>query len=287
VSAAGSPLAAEGTIAGQGGLAPAFAAVRARLGLIALLFALAAVAWWSTADRMAGMDEGPGTALGALGWFLGVWVVMMAAMMFPSVAPTVALYSRMARRRAPTAPLIFAGGYLLTWTAAGLVAYALFDLGRSLLGDTLAWNDGGRWLAGGTLIVAAAYELTPLKDVCLAKCRSPLGFLVGSWRDGLRGALNMGVRHGAWCVGCCWALMAALFALGIMSLAWMAFIAALIALEKTLPWGRPVTYATAAVLLVLGVVLLAAPDAVPGLTVPGDSAGMDGMGKDMQVMPMR
>src|SRR3954470_5540545 len=97
------------------GLAPAFAAARARLGLIALLFALAGVAWWSTADRMAGMDEGPGTALGALGWFLGGWVVMMAAMMFPSVAPTVALYARMTRRRAPVASLVFAAGYLLTW----------------------------------------------------------------------------------------------------------------------------------------------------------------------------
>jgi predicted metal-binding membrane protein len=256
-------------VADEGGLGPAFAAVRARLGLVLLLFALAAVAWWSTADRMAGMDEGPGTALGALGWFLGVWVVMMAAMMFPSVAPTVSLYSRMSKRRSPAAPLVFAAGYLVTWTAAGVLAYALFELGRSVLGDQLAWDSAGRWLAGGTLLVAAAYELTPLKDVCLGKCRSPLGFLVGSWRGGLSGALNMGARHGAWCVGCCWALMASLFALGVMSLAWMAFVAALIALEKTLPWGRAATYATALVLLVLGVVLLVAPDAIPGLTLPG------------------
>ena len=268
---------------GAAGLAPAFAAVRARLGLVALLFALAAVAWWSTADRMAGMDEGPGTALGALGWFLGVWVVMMAAMMFPSVAPTVSLYAHMSGTRTATAPLVFAVGYLVTWTAAGVLAYALFDLGRSLVGDQLAWDELGRWCAGGTLLVAAAYELTPFKDVCLAKCRSPLGFLVGSWRPGLAGALNMGARHGAWCVGCCWALMAALFALGVMSLAWMAFVAALIALEKTLPWERGVTYATAFVLLVLGVVLLAAPDAIPGLTVPGEAGGM----KTMDAMPMR
>ncbi len=262
---------------------PALAAARARLGLIALLLALAAVAWWSTADRMAGMDEGPGTALGALGWFLGVWVVMMAAMMFPSVAPTVSLYARMSRRRSVIAPLLFAAGYLVTWTAAGVVAFGLFGLGRALLGDQLAWDDLGRWAAGGTLVLAAAYELTPLKDVCLGKCRSPLGFLLGSWRGGLSGALNMGARHGAWCVGCCWALMASLFALGVMSLAWMAFVAALIALEKTLPWGRAVTYATALVLLVLGVVLIAAPDAVPGLMVPGDDGGAMGAG----AMPMR
>ncbi len=255
-----------------------FAAARARLGLIALLFALAAVAWWATADRMAGMDEGPGTDLGALGWFLGVWVVMMAAMMFPSVAPTVALHARMTRRRAPLASLLFTAGYVVSWTLAGLFAYGLLDLGRALLGGALAWDNAGRWVAGGTLVVAAVYELTPLKDVCLAKCRSPLGFLLGSWREGLRGALNMGVRHGAWCVGCCWALMASLFALGVMSLAWMAFVAALIALEKTLPWGRSATYATALVVLVLGVVLIAAPDAVPGLVVPGDGAGTGGMG---------
>jgi predicted metal-binding membrane protein len=257
-----------GAIAGGGGLAPALAAARTRLGLIAALFGIAGVGWWSTADRMAGMDAGPGTELGAVGWFLGVWVVMMAAMMFPSVAPTVALYARMARRRGRAAPLLFAAGYLVPWTAAGLLAYGLIDLGRALFSDQLAWHAGGRWLAGGTLIVAAAYEVTPLKDMCLAKCRSPLGFLIGAWRDGLRGALDMGARHGAWCVGCCWALMASLFALGVMSVAWMAFVAALIALEKTLPWGRATTYATAALLLVLGVALIAAPDAVPGLVVP-------------------
>jgi predicted metal-binding membrane protein len=269
LSAAVSPRAPEREAEGRAGLAPAFAAARARLGLIVALFGLAAVAWWSTAERMSGMDEGPGTALGALGWFLGVWVVMMAAMMFPSVAPTVALYARMARRRSPVAPFVFAGGYLVTWTAAGVLAYGVFDLGRRVLGGELAWDGAGRWVAGGTLVAAAAYELAPLKDVCLTKCRSPLGFLLGSWRDGSRGALEMGARHGAWCVGCCWALMASLFALGVMSLAWMALVAALIALEKTLPWGRAVTYGTAAVLLALGLAVLAAPDSVPGLVVPG------------------
>ena len=278
MSAAGSPVAADGRIAGRPGLRPAFAAARARLGLIVGLFALAGLAWWSTADRMAGMDEGPGTDLGALGWFLGVWVVMMAAMMFPSVAPTVALYARMTRRKALTAPLLFAAGYLLTWTATGLVAYGVLDLGRATLGGELAWERAGRWVAGGTLVVAAAYELTPLKDVCLTRCRSPLGFLLGAWRDGPGGALSMGARHGAWCTGCCWALMASLFALGVMSLAWMALVAGLIALEKTLPWRRPATYATAMILLVLGVLLIAAPDAVPGLTTPGAGAEMEGMG---------
>jgi predicted metal-binding membrane protein len=251
------------------GLTPAFVAARARLGLVALLFVLAAIAWWFTVDRMRGMDNGPGTDLGTLVWFLGVWVVMMAAMMLPSVSPTVALYGRMTRSRAPLAPLVFTSGYLLTWTAAGLLAFGISDLGGSLLGDALSWNRAGRWVAGGILAAAAFYELTPLKDVCLGRCRSPLGVLLGSWRGGLSGALQMGTKQGAWCGGCCWALMAALFALGVMSIAWMAFVAALIAAEKTLPWHRAVTYGTAAILLLLAVLLVAAPDAIPGLTIPG------------------
>jgi predicted metal-binding membrane protein len=259
------------------GLRPAFSAARVRLGLIVLLFGLAAVAWWWTVDRMRGMDDGPGTDLGTLGWFVGVWVVMMAAMMFPSVSPTVALYSRMTKSREPLAPLVFSGGYLLTWTAAGLLAFAVSDLGGGLVGDALSWDRAGRWVAGGILVVAAVYELTPLKDVCLSKCRSPLGFLLGSWRGGVSGALQMGAKHGAWCVGCCWALMAALFALGVMSIAWMAFVAALIAVEKILPWRRVAIWGTAAVLLVLGALLVAAPDAIPGLTIPGSGMMDSGM----------
>jgi predicted metal-binding membrane protein len=250
------------------GLRPVYTAARSRLGLIVALFLLAALAWWFTVDRMRGMDAGPGTDLGTLGWFLGIWLVMMAAMMFPSVSPTVALYSQMTRKRSPVAPLVFVAGYLLTWTAAGLLAFAVSELGGRAFGDALAWDRAGRWVAGGILVVAAAYELTPLKTVCLRHCRTPLGFLLGSWRDGLSGALQMGAKHGAWCVGCCWALMASLFALGVMSIAWMALVAALIAAEKTLPWGRAVTYGTAAILLTLGILLIAARDAIPGLTSP-------------------
>ncbi len=264
-----SPTAIAGERRDRGELAAVFAAVRARLGLVALLLALAAVAWWSTADRMAGMDAGPGTDLGALGWFLGVWVVMMAAMMFPSLAPTVALYAKMTRRRGLDHALLFTGGYLIVWGSAGLAAYGMFRLGRDVFGGDLAWHAGGRWFAAGVLALAALYEVTPLKDVCLAKCRSPIGFLLGSWRDGRLGALEMGSRQGGWCLGCCWALMAALFALGVMSLTWMALVAALIALEKTVPWGRAVTWGTAAVLLALAIAVVAAPHDISGLVVPG------------------
>jgi predicted metal-binding membrane protein len=260
------------------GATPALAAVRARRGVVALLFVLAAIGWWSTVDRMRGMDDGPWTALGAFGWFVGVWVVMMAAMMFPSLSPTVALYTRMTRDR--IAPLLFTGGYLVAWAAAGVAAFAVARSGRAIAGDFLAWDRAGRWVAGATLVVAAAYELTPLKNVCLTKCRSPLGFLLGAWRNGRMGSLQMGARHGAWCIGCCWALMASLLALGIMSIAWMAFVAALIAAEKTLPWRRVATYTTAGLLLALGLLVLIAPDAVPALTIPGHEPmqGMDQMG---------
>ena len=255
---------------GRAGLAPAYAAARTRLGLVALLFVLAGVGWWWTAERMRGMDEGPWTGLGTLAWFLSIWVVMMAAMMFPSVSPTVALYSRMTRERSPLSPLLFTAGYLVTWGAVGAIAFGLAVAGDRVAGDVLAWNRAGRWAAGAILLAAAVYELTPLKEVCLGKCRSPLGFLLGSWRDGSAGALQMGAKNGAWCAGCCWALMASLFALGVMSIAWMALVAGLIAIEKTLPWRRLAIYGTATILLALGVLLLAAPDAVPGLTIPGD-----------------
>jgi predicted metal-binding membrane protein len=252
-------------------------AVRVRAGLVALLVVLAALAWWWTAAQMRGMDDGPWTTLGPLGWFVGVWVVMMAAMMFPSVAPTVALYSRMTRSSAPAAPLLFAAGYLLTWAAAGLGAFGIAAAGNALSGNVLGWDRAGRWVAGATLLVAAVYELTPLKDVCLGKCRHPLGALLGSWRGGAAGAVSMGAKNGAWCVGCCWALMLSLFALGVMSLVWMALIAAVIAAEKLLPWRRVATYGTAVLLAALGVVLLAAPSALPGLTIPASMSGMPGM----------
>jgi len=253
----------------------ALSAARTRLGLVALLFALAAIAWWSTMRSMAGMGASPGADLGALGWFVGVWVVMMAAMMLPAVSPTVALYARMTQQAGLVRPITFTGGYLIVWGAAGVAAYGLFALGRHALGPQIAWHSGGRWLAGGVLAVAAAYELTPLKDVCLGKCRSPFGFLLGTWRDGVRGAFEMGSKHAAWCIGCCWALMAALFALGVMSILWMAFVAGLITVEKVLPWRRVAVWSTTALLLALAVGILAAPDAVPGFVIP--SGGMGGM----------
>ncbi len=258
-----------------------------QLGLIGILVALAAVAWAITADQMARMDAGPGTDPGTLGFFIGVWTVMMAAVMFPSIAPMVLMHVRIQDgRRARGQPVaigataLFVGGYLLAWVAAGLAGYGIYQLGEAATGDVFSWENGGPYLAGGIVIAAAAYQLTPLKDVCLRHCRSPLMFLMQHSRSGRLGGLRMGVIHGGWCIGCCWALMAALFALGVMSLGWMALIAALITVEKLLPWKALANRGVAVLLLVLGLALAFTPASVPGLTLPGSpkaTRAMQGM----------
>jgi predicted metal-binding membrane protein len=247
-----------------------------QVGFVGLLVVLAIIAWALANVQMGGMDAGPGSDLGTLGFFIFTWVVMMAAMMFPSIAPMVVMFERIQegkRERGKPVPTgvtpLFIGGYLVSWTAAGLVAYGLFELGRAAFGDTFSWDHAGPYLAGGIIVAAAAYQLTPLKDVCLRHCRSPLFFLLGHSRPGRIGALRMGVEHGGYCVGCCWMLMAALFALGVMSIGWMAFIAALIAVEKLLPWQALANRGIALLLLVLGLSVALAPERVPGLTLPG------------------
>src|SRR5438093_2682518 len=177
---------------------------------------------------MAGMDAGPGTDPCSLGFYVGAWVVMMAAMMFPSIAPMVLVYNKIHTRRrelgkevAPGATAVFVGGYLISWTIFGLAAYAVFDTIHSLSIDALSWDRGGKYLAGIVIASAALYQLTPAKNACLKKCRGPLDFVLGGWRDGYVGALRLGLSHGAWCVGCCWSLMVGLFALRVMTLGWM------------------------------------------------------------------
>jgi len=255
-----------------------------QVGLIGLLLVLAAVAWLVTDDQMTGMDAGPGTDPGTLGFFLGVWVVMMAGMMFPSIVPMVTMHVRIqeARKaRGQSAPVgattLFVAGYLITWTAAGLLGYGILRLGGAVTGDTFSWHNAGPALAGGVIILAAVYQLTPLKDTCLRHCRSPFAFLMERWRPGRTGALQVGLFHGAWCVGCCWALMAALFALGVMSIGWMAFVAALIAAEKLLPWRVATSRGIALLLLVLGLSVAITPASVPGLTLPDSPEAMKAM----------
>jgi predicted metal-binding membrane protein len=245
--------------------------MRAELGMVAAVLAAAGLAWWSTADRMAGMDAGPGASLGSLGWFTLVWATMMAAMMLPSLAPAAAVFAASVRRELSRV-VLFAGGYLLVWSVAGTGAYGLFELGKSLFAGSLSWYGGGRWLAAGVLALAALYQLTPLKRAFLSRCRNTRPFPDASSQNTRRGALVMGLRNGGWCLGCSWALMAALFALGVMSLTWMGLIAVLVALEKIAPSGRGARLATAGVLVVLAAAILAVPHEVPGFVTPGSPA---------------
>lgn len=226
----------------------------------------AALAWVLTVNRMGGMDASPAAGLGGLGWFTVSWAVMMAAMMLPSLAPAALVVPR----RAPGKVAGFIGGYLAVWTAAGLVAFALITAVRGLDVPFLAWDRGGRYLAAGVLCAAAAYQFTGAKARCLERCRSV--------ELGSPSSLSGGVRHGVTCIGCCATMMAALFALGVMSVTWMVIVAVLITAERVLPWPRPAVYGVAVVLLVVGVWLAFAPGDLPGFTVPGAMNGMAGMG---------
>jgi predicted metal-binding membrane protein len=237
--------------------------VTVQIGLVAGLLAVAALCWILTGHRMAGMDAAPGTALGGLGWFLVSWAVMMAAMMLPASAPMAVAHARIRPAAWGRGTLTFVAGYLLAWSAAGLVAYALIEGVRSLDLGFLAWDEAGRYVAGGAILAAALFQLTPAKDACLRRCRDPR-----TARSGLHHAVN--------CIACCWALMAALFALGVMSIGWMAFVAALIAGERLLPSKLMARQAVAVLLVVLGLGVAFAPGQVPGLTLPDaqDAAGM-------------
>jgi predicted metal-binding membrane protein len=245
-----------------------------------VLLAGALVAWIVTFERMEGMDAGPGTHLGDFGWYVGIWITMMAAMMLPSVAPMVLAFSRISQERlrrgrvhAPT--WVFVGGYLLAWAGYGVTAYGVFRAITAIDPRFLAWDGGGPWIAGGAIATAGLYQLTPLKRVCLLHCRTPLHFVLHGWKEGWSGALRMGLSHGAYCVGCCWGLMLILFALGVMSLFWMIVVAAIIFAEKVTPFGARLSRALALTFVLFGIWVALAPASVPGLTQPDeDSPGM-------------
>jgi predicted metal-binding membrane protein len=154
---------------------------------------------------------------------------------------------------APAGTVFFVAGYLVAWSAAGLVCYAVLRVGQLVADDAMFWQQDGRWVSASVLALAAVYELTPAKYACLRRCRGPVAFLLGHWRDGRLGALRMGGVHGLWCVGCCWGLMAALVALGLMSLGWMAVVALVIAVEKLVPHPRWATGSVAALLALAAV----------------------------------
>lgn len=232
--------------------------------------ALAALAWAVTVMVAQKMGNGPGTMGLALLPFLGLWVVMMAAMMLPSVAPVAVLWTRLLSGtsagvgRAARMSL-FLTGYLLAWAAVGVVAFAaLTGAGRLLTASPVA----AKWLGVAVFITAGAYQLTPWKDWCLRRCRSPIGALMyylgfkGRGRD-----LRVGLHHGATCAGCCWGLMIVLIAVGAMNVAVMAALAAVILIEKLWRFGKPFGQAAGVVLAGIGVLAIWFPWLLPGLHV--------------------
>jgi predicted metal-binding membrane protein len=237
----------------------------------------------ATIYLMTGMISGPGAELGQLGWFIGVWTLMMVAMMLPSVAPTALTFARITEERArkgqaPLVPTwIFILGYFAAWTVFGLAAYLIDRLIRLQNFAWLAWDREGPLAAGAAIGAAGLYQLSPFKRVCLTHCRSPLEYFLEGWREGPGGAMRMGIHHGLYCVGCCWGLMLVLFAVGVMSLFWMAVVALLIFVEKVTRIGARFALLSGVLLIALGLWIAIAPASVPGLHGPAPSADMSGM----------
>jgi predicted metal-binding membrane protein len=257
---------------------------RPRAVILYALLALAALGWglviWQAGNdssmsmSMRGEGEmGLDLTMGlAAPLFLATWVAMMVAMMFPAAAPMILLFDRVERGkreagRSYVPTVYFVGAYLAIWTVFGVLAFALAG-GVERLADDADWITGQWARIGGVLLIAAGlYQLTPLKDVCLSKCQSPMSFLMTSWRDGKAGAVQMGLLHGGYCVGCCWLLFVILLPLGVMNVAAMIVIALLVFGEKTLPVGHRLARVAALVLVVYGVVVIMFPDAFPTTVV--------------------
>ncbi|HEV2403919.1 MAG TPA: DUF2182 domain-containing protein [Ktedonobacterales bacterium] len=252
---------------------------RERFAILGVLLALASLAWvfviWqATSVRGSAMPKGMAAPASltmgmSAALFLAVWIAMMVAMMFPSAAPMVLMYSAIAtgkRARGQTyAPTwIFVAGYLLVWSLAGVVAY-LAALGLDNLASNirpLAENAGR--IGGSLLVVAGVYQFSPLKNMCLAKCRTPTQFLMTGWRGGNGGAFRMGFTHGVFCLGCCWLLFVILFPLGMMNIAALALLSVLIFVEKTLPVGRLIASLTGVALVGYGLLVVFVPTLLPG-----------------------
>lgn len=255
------------------------------LGLLVSLAVLTAAAWALTLYQtfrmdmpmgiavrggMEGMEGMAGMAMAGIaadGWsaagataFLAVWTVMMAAMMLPAAAPMIFMFATAQARREQHVAIptwIFVAGYMLVWAAAGLLVYVLVQFG-SEFAASLDPPQRSKWAPlalGATLGVAGLYQFTTLKHICLSHCRSPLAFIAQNWRDGRVGALEMGLRHGVYCFGCCWALFAVLVAAGVMSVAWMLLLTLVVFVEKLLPRGRRFEGALGIALVGLGIVV--------------------------------
>jgi predicted metal-binding membrane protein len=266
---------------------------RFTLAVVGILVGLAAVAWWSTvrqANSMSDMVSG----LGQVGVrapndmnvpiFMGMWVAMMVAMMFPTVAPVVLAHRMVVKRRGEgVMPSIsFMAGYLVVWSLIGVIPLAGFLAFRNLSASAA----DSRWLptlAGAILVVAGAYQFTGWKVVCLKACRSPLTFMMNhDWGGGSRSAFRGGISHGLYCLGCCWALMAVLVVVGLMNLVWMAGIAIVFLAEKNWKHGVGLTKLIGSGLVALGIAIIVSPGILP--TVSGAAGKMaPSMGEHMKM----
>lgn len=216
--------------------------------------------------------DGMGLTMGMSGLlFVAIWVVMMVAMMFPSAAPMILIFARVQAGKRGNGQVfvptwVFSGAYLLIWTVAGVLAY-LLALGAQRLADESGWlASNGIRVGGAAIVLAGIYQLTPLKRTCLARCRSPLAFVMTAWREGYGGALRMGLEHGLYCLGCCWLLFVILFPIGMMNVAVLALITLVIFAEKTLPFGEGIARLVAVGLIVYGLAVVLFPDLLPALS---------------------
>ena len=244
---------------------------RERNLIIATLLVLAAVAWaiilWQSSVLNDEEMMGPTMGLTAL-VFLSIWVAMMVAMMFPTAMPMILTFARVqtgkaARDQAAVPVGIFVSAYLLVWIVFGAAAFAVATTSEGLADRSMWLMDNAARIGGVVLVAAGVYELSPLKRICLAKCRSPMSWLLNSWHDGPAGALRMGVEHGAYCLGCCWLLFVILFPLGMMNIAAMALITVLIFAEKSLPISGLAVRFAALALIAYGALVIAVPAVLP------------------------
>ena len=237
--------------------------------ILGSLLALAGAAWALLIWQASVMDDDMSLTMGmGAPLFIAIWIVMMVAIMFPTAAPMILMFARVHNQRrdkgqnfVPT--WVFTGAYILVWSASGLLAYGLAIAGDGMADRLgLASEDAAR-IGGGLLVFAGVYQLTPLKEICLGKCRTPIAFILNSWRDGYAGSFRMGLDHGVYCLGCCWLLFLILFPLGMMNIAVLALVAALIFAEKSLPAGRQLARLAGAGLIVFGAVVVFAPGSLP------------------------
>ena len=250
---------------------------RERKLILGLLLGLAAASWallvWQSAT-MNNQAMGMGLTMGmSVVLFIAIWVVMMVAMMFPTAAPMILMYrSVYAGKRQQEQPFvptwIFVSAYLFVWSLCGVVAYLLAVGIEQVAAQSMWLMENAARLGGVVLVVAGFYQLSPLKHACLSKCRTPLQFILSSWRDGYGGAFRMGLEHGAYCLGCCWLLFVILFPFGIMNVAAMALVTVLIYAEKSLPIGRQISQIAGAGLIAYGVLVVLVPGALPTIPAP-------------------